>query len=376
MKLGTSGPGVAPAEHSSGSSSNFSMPLRGTSLRIAICTTQVPFVYGGNEVLVDGLRDALVERGHRVSTISIPYRWHPRSHIITGALAWRMIDITASNGEPVDLAICTKWPSYVIKHPNKVVWLVHQFRQAYDWFGTPLSDFTSLSEDRRVRRLILKMDHTALSESRKVFTISQNVANRLHRFNGLEGTPLYPPLRSGLTLEPGPHGDYILSLNRLDAAKRIGLLLEALAQAPGVKAVIAGTGPDADSLKRQASRLGLSSRVEFAGFVSDEEASRLYRNARAVYYAPVDEDYGYGTIEAFQAARPVITTSDAGGVLEFVEDGLTGLVTLPEPTAVARSLQRIMSNPDEAARLGVAGQERIRDITWDRVVDALLEAAR
>ncbi|HEX8230224.1 MAG TPA: glycosyltransferase family 4 protein [Chloroflexia bacterium] len=361
--------GFSPAE---ATASQVPAPTALDSLRIAICTTQVPFVYGGNEVLVEGLRDALQERGHRVSIISIPYRWHPRTHIVTGALAWRLIDITESNGEPVDLAICTKWPSYVVKHPRKVVWLVHQFRQAYDWFGTPLSDFTSMAEDRRVRRLILKMDHKALSESRKVFTISRNVANRLRRFNGLEGTPLYPPLRSGLALEPGPYGDYILSLNRLDAAKRIGLLLEALGQAPEVKAVIAGTGPEADNLKRQASRLGIAGRVEFAGFVSDEEASRLYRSARVVYYAPVDEDYGYGTIEAFQAARPVITTDDAGGVLEFVEDGVTGLVTAPEPAAIARSLQRLLANRDEAERMGRAGQEKIREITWDRVADALL----
>ena len=342
------------------------------SLRIAICTPQVPFVYGGNEVLVEGLREALLARGHRVSVLSIPYRWHPRAHVVTGAIAWRLIDITEANGEPVDLAICTKWPSYAVRHPRKVVWLVHQFRQAYDWFGTPLSDFTSLPEDGRVRRLILRIDHQALSESRKVFTISQNVANRLRRFNGLEGTPLYPPLRSGLDLAPGPYGDYIFSLNRLDAAKRIGLLLEALGHAPGVRAVIAGTGPEADNLKRQASRLGIANRVEFAGFVSDEEASRLYRGAGAVYYAPVDEDYGYGTIEAFQAARPVITTTDAGGVLEFVEDGVTGLVSPPETAAIARSLQRVTSSPGQAERMGRAGREKVRDITWDRVVDALL----
>ncbi len=176
-------------------------------------------------------------------------------------------------------------------------------------------------------------------------------------------------------MEPGPYGGYILSLNRLDAAKRIGLLLEALAHAPGVKAVIAGTGPEADNLKRQASRLGIANRVEFVGFVSDEEASRLYSNARAVYYAPVDEDYGYGTIEAFQAARPVVTTDDAGGVLEFVKDGVTGLVTPPEPAAIALSLQRLVASQDDAERMGRAGQEKIRDITWDRVADALLAAA-
>jgi glycosyltransferase involved in cell wall biosynthesis len=219
------------------------------------------------------------------------------------------------------------------------------------------------------------MDRTALSESRHIFTISRNVAARLQRFNGLQGTPLYPPLRSGLHLEPGPCGDYILSLNRLDPAKRIGLLLEALALAPGGKAVIAGTGPDADVLKRKARDLAISDRVTFPGFVSDDEASRLYANARAVYYAPIDEDYGYGTIEAITAARPVVTTTDSGGVLEFIEDGKSGLVTPPAPAAIARSLQRLMADPEEASRLGHAGRAIVVPITWDKVIDALLAAA-
>jgi glycosyltransferase involved in cell wall biosynthesis len=283
-----------------------------------------------------------------------------------------MIDITEANGQRVDVAICTKFPSYVVRHPCKVTWLVHQHRQAYDWFGTPLSDFTNAPEDVRARRLIHRIDKKTLPESRRIFTISRNVANRLHRFNGLEGTPLYPPLRAGLQLEPGPYGDYIFSLNRLDAAKRIGLLLEALAQAPGVRAVIAGTGPDAEALKRRASRLGIAGRVEFAGFVSDEQASELYANARAVYFAPVDEDYGYGAVEALQAERPVITTDDAGGVLEFVEDGVTGLMSAPEAGAVARSLMTVSGDEEMAARLGGAGRERVKGITWDVVVDALL----
>jgi len=344
-------------------------------LHIAICTAQVPFVHGGNEVLVEGLRDALVERGHRVAIVALPYKWYPRRQIVSSALAWRLVDITEADERPVDVAICTKWPSYVVKHPNKVTWLVHQFRQVYDWYGTPLSDFTGTAEDVRTRRIVQNMDRKTLAESRKIFTISRNVANRLRRFNGLEGTPLYPPIRSSLKLEPGPYGDYVLSLGRLDAAKRVGLLLDALAQAPGVRAVVAGTGPDEDALKRQASKLGISNRIEFAGFVSDEEASRLYSEARAVYFAPVDEDYGYGAVEALQAARPVITTEDAGGVLEFVEDGVSGLVTPAEPHAIARSLLRLADDAEEAQRLGMAGRERVKGITWDNVVDTLLAAA-
>ncbi|MFL5732738.1 MAG: glycosyltransferase family 4 protein [Chloroflexia bacterium] len=342
------------------------------AMRIALCTAQVPFVYGGNEVLVDGLREALEARGHKVAVVALPYKWYPREQLVSSALAWRMVDITEANGQRVDLAICTKWPSYVVRHPRKVTWLVHQFRQAYDWFGTPLSDFTSSPEDVRVRRLIARMDNTTLAESQRIFTISRNVAQRLRRFNGLEGTPLYPPIRSGLSLEPGPYGDYIFSLGRLDAAKRVDLLLDALAEAPDVRAVIAGTGPDADSLRKRAARLGLTARVEFAGFVSDEQASRYYSEARAVYFAPVDEDYGYGAVEALQAARPVITTTGSGGVLEFVEDGVTGLVSPPDPKSIARSLAAIMSDPGKAAQLGAAGRERVKNITWDAVVDALL----
>src|SRR6478735_2763474 len=155
-------------------------------MHITICTAQVPFIYGGNEVLVDGLRDALVERGHKVAIIALPYKWYPRSQIISSALAWRLVDITEADGQKIDLAICTKWPSYVVRHPNKVTWLVHQFRQVYDLFGTPMSDFTGSPEDVRVRRTIIDMDTNALSESKRIFTISRNVAARLKRFNGLD----------------------------------------------------------------------------------------------------------------------------------------------------------------------------------------------
>ncbi len=344
-------------------------------MHIAICTAQVPFVYGGNEVLVDGLRDALTARGHKVAVVALPYKWYPHSQIVSSALAWRLIDISEADGQKIDLAICTKWPSYVVRHPNKVVWLVHQFRQIYDWFGTPMSDFTGTPDDVRVRRTLMEMDKRALAESKRIFTISRNVASRLKRFNGLEGTPLYPPLRAGLRLEPGPYGDYILSVNRLDAAKRIGLLFEGLANAPGVRAVIAGTGPEAANLKRKAGELGIADRVEFTGFASDEDVSRLYANARAVYYAPIDEDYGYGTIESMAAARPVITTTDAGGVLEFVDDGQTGLVTPPDAKAIGASIMRLMNDPQEAERIGSAGKARVAGIGWDVVVDALLGEA-
>lgn len=341
--------------------------------RIIICATQVPFVRGGAEYLVEGLRDALVAQGHMVDIVSLPFAWHPVQRIPESALAWRMLDIIKVNDIPVDQVICTKFPSYLVRHPCKVVWLVHQHRQAYDWYGTPLSDFSNTPEDRSVREAIFRMDQRGLREAHARYTISRNVSQRLKHFNNLDSTPLYPPSRYAQMLYAGPYEDYILSPARLDGAKRLDLLLEALARTrSAVRALFVGTGPDRARLEVLVAQLGLGERVRFLGFVDDTTLVDLYARARAVYYAPVDEDYGFATVEACSAARPVITTTDAGGVLEFVTDSINGYVLQPDPEIIALHLETLTTDAALAARLGRAGQPRVQDIRWERVMQALL----
>lgn len=343
------------------------------SKRILICATQVPFVRGGAELLVEGLRDALRERGHLVDVVSLPFTWQPHDRIAPAALAWRLLDLSQVNDQPVDLVIATKFPSYALRHPRKVVWLVHQHRQIYDWYGTPFSDFANTPEDRAVRAQVLRLDRAGLDEAQARYAISRNVAARLKRFTGLDAAPLYPPSRYAGRLTSGPYGDYILSDARLDAAKRLDLLLRALAQtrAP-VRCVLVSAGPERARLERLAGELGLGGRVEFRGYVSDEELVGLYAGARAVYYAPIDEDYGFTTVQALAAARPLVTAHDAGGVLEFIEDGVNGLIGAPAPEALAPLLDRLADDAQFAARLGAAGPARVAGITWDAVVRALL----
>jgi glycosyltransferase involved in cell wall biosynthesis len=343
--------------------------------RILICATQVPFVRGGAEYLVEGLRDALRERGHTVDVVALPFQWNPVQRIPESALAWRLLDIGSINGAEVDLVIGTKFPSYLVRHPRKVLWLVHQHRQAYDWYGTPLSDFANTPEHRQVRDAIFRMDRRGLEECRARYTISRNVSARLRRFNGLDSVPLYPPSRYAGRLRAGPYGDYILSSARLDRAKRLDLLLEAAAQmATPAPVFLAGAGPDRERLEGIATRLGLGGRVRFLGFVPDDELVELYAGARAVYYAPIDEDYGFTTVEAFGAARPVVTTEDAGGVLEFVEDEVNGLICPPDPARIAAALDRLAADAALAERLGRAGRPQVGAITWDKVTDALVGA--
>ena len=311
-------------------------------MHLLVCTSQVPFARGGAEALSDGLVHALREHGHDADVVVLPYSWTSRPNLFKSALAWRLLDLTQVNGQPVDAIICTKFPSYAAKHPRKIIWLVHQHRQAYDWRGTALSDWGAQPGDAEALDLLQRLDRRTLGEAQQRFAISRNVAARLQRFNHLDAQVLYPPSPLMPKLRPGPFGDYVLSISRLDRAKRIDLLLHALAHSrSALRVVIAGRGPDEARLKHLARTLRLGDRVQFAGFVHDDQAAQLYANCRAVFYAPVDEDYGFATIEAFAAGKPVLTTTDAGGVLEFVEDQASGLIAAPQADALAAALDQL-----------------------------------
>ncbi len=150
------------------------------------------------------------------------------------------------------------------------------------------------------------------------------------------------------------YDDFILSVNRLDRAKRIDLLLEAAAAEPGLRVVIAGDGPDRERLERLARDRGLNGRAEFAGRVSDERLADLYARCLGVYYAPVDEDFGMVPFEAFLSEKPVLTTTDAGGPLDVVHDRETGLVVAPERRGRRRARARGCSGTRTRRRRSVA----------------------
>lgn len=346
--------------------------------RICICGAQVPFAHGGAEMLVGSLRDELLRRGFEVDIVTLPFQWTDRVRLLKSALAWRLIDLTEVNGRRIDRVIATRFPSYLVHHPRKVVWLVHQFRQAYDLLGTEHSDFApGEPRDAKVLAMIRAMDRRTLGEARAIYTISANTAERLRRFNDLSAEVLYPPPRLDGAYRAAEHGDFVFSAGRLDPLKRFDLLIRALAHAETpVRVKIAGSGPEREALLALAERLGVSARVELAGWVDDAQLLDAFASCLAVFYAPYDEDYGYVTVEACKAARPVVTCGDSGGVLEFVEEGVNGFVCDPgaaagAPRQIAARLDRLYRDRELARRMGAAGEVKARGIDWDHVVAAL-----
>lgn len=344
------------------------------SLRIVICAAQVPFVRGGAEVLYTSLRDELVRRGHRVEIVALPFNWSSRLQILRSALAWRLLDLTSSVDEPIDLVIATRFPSYAVRHPRKVVWLVHQFRQVYELAGTRFSDFGVQPGDDDVAEMIRSLDARTLGEATARFAISRNTAERLRAHNDLDAEPLYPPPLLGERYRSEAYGDYVFTVGRLDPMKRFDLLVRALPHCRRpVRAIVAGEGPEALRLRALADELGVGGRVDLPGRVDDARLLDLYAGALGVYYAPFDEDYGYVTVEAFRSERPLITCDDSGGVLEFVREGENGFVCESgSAREIAHRLDALYDDRGLAARLGRAGRERVAGIGWDAVVERLL----
>jgi glycosyltransferase involved in cell wall biosynthesis len=344
--------------------------------RVLVLESQTPFVRGGAEILVRELVGALRSGGFEADVVSVPFRDSPRDELMAHAAAWRLLDLGHALERPIDAVIATKFPTYFVRHPAKVAWLVHQHRAAYELCGTPFSDFEHTERDVALRKRLIELDTAMLRECAGLFSIADTVSARVAKYNGLRAETLYHPPRLAGSLRAGAYGDYVLTISRLEKVKRIDLAIDTFAHVPApTRLLVAGDGSVRAELEAQIEARGLSSRVQLLGHVTDEQMIDVLAGARGLLFAPFQEDYGYVTLEAFLSRKPVVTASDSGGPLEFVHDGVNGFVREPRAEALAEAVSRLAANQGLAQRLGEAGYERARLITWEGVVERLVAAA-
>jgi glycosyltransferase involved in cell wall biosynthesis len=349
-------------------------------VRIAVVHPQTPFVRGGAETHTETVVRALKEAGHEAEEVVVAGKWYPATEVVHQMAVWRSLDLSESNGMPIDMVIALKFPAYLVAHERKVVWLIHQHRSAYELWGHPeFADLSKQVEGPAVRDMVQQSDRIALGEAKRIFTNSNNVRERLWNSLRLTSEVLYHPspiVEALLPCDPGPYGDVIVFPSRLEGLKRQSLVVEAMRHVKtSVRLALVGEGPDGQALRAQIEEHRLERKVRLVGRVSDEGLREMYLEALGVYYGPFDEDYGYVTLEGFAARRPVVTLSDAGGPLEFVIDGETGLVTPPEPEAIAHAFDVLFSNRPLAKKMGEAGNQKLRATVpgWPDIVARLTE---
>lgn len=343
-------------------------------MRIIVASTIVPLLRGGGTAIVDDLVARLRGAGHEVDTVLIPFA-SDQPTMTQQMLGLRLLEVS----QAWDLLIAIRTPSYLLRHPNKVVWFLHHHRPSFDLWSTGYRDLPFTEDGIRQRRHLLDADNLGLREARRVFSNSQVVADRLMRFNGVRAEVLYPPLGllDGYRCES--FGDYVFCPSRIAHVKRQWLLVESMAHVrSGARLVIAGH-PDAPVHLQLLESLVAEHRLEdrvvlLPDWISEERKRELFAHALACAYVPLDEDsYGYVSLESFQSRKPVITCLDSGGTLELVEDGVTGRVVEADPVRVAEAIDGLYADPQDARRMGETGYERMGElnISWPHVIERL-----
>lgn len=349
-------------------------------MRVLVATVKVPFVFGGAEIHARALERALVEAGHEAEIVEIPFRWYPPEQMLDHLLAARLLDLTQANGVPVDRVIGLKFPAYHVRHPHKVLWVLHQHRTLYDLWETPDADLAYYPQGADVRHSLVGIERQLLHEARALFANSRNVARRMEKFSGHTAAPLYHPPQDAESFFGASAKDYLFYPSRLCGLKRQKLVIQALAHTKEpVKVRFAGKPDHPDYLRELqtlARELGVDRRIEWLGRISDEEKRQQYAHSRGVVFPPLDEDYGYITLEAMLSHKPVVTCRDSGGPLEFVVDRETGYVADSNPADLARQMDALWADPTGAERMGEAARVRYDAlrINWPHVIEQLLHA--
>lgn len=381
-------------------------------MKIAIVAPSgVPYTVGGAEKLWWGLLSAINQGSrHEVELIKIPSPERNLAEVVSSYQRFSELDLGH-----FDLIISTKYPAWMVRHPNHVVYLQHRLRGLYDMYPpnldidlnhdlpaefnrlrgllngpadrTRLADLWPIAEellarDKFARYLALPgpvsraivhyLDSVALAPAEicRYAAISHTVTERPDYFprDAVVEVIHHPSDLSGFH---NAGSSYLFTASRLDGPKRIDLLIDAFRRIDtALEFRIAGVGPDAAMLRERAAG---DARIKFLGRLRDSEIVDQYASALFVPFVPYDEDYGLITVEAMASGKAVLTTRDSGGVTEFVETGVNGLVVEPDADAVAAGMRRLLADPENTRRMGQNANARVAHISWEDTVARLLD---
>lgn len=343
-------------------------------MRVALCSSTVPFVQGGARNIVEWLKPMLEKEGCEVEIVYLPEVDEPNL-LFQQMMSYRWIDLEAA-----DRIICFRPQAHLIPHRHKILWFIHHVRSFYDLWESPYRGFPDDVKHRGIREALHSVDSACLSEAKKIFTNSQVVSARLEKYNNIGSEVLYPPVFRSEQYHCAGFNDEIVYISRLGHHKRQHLLVEAIryTKTP-VRLRLSGVGLGeqyCQELLRNIDAWGLSGRVTLDDrWISEEDKVEQLANCLATAYLPFDEDsYGYPSIESSHASKPILTTTDSGGVLELVQDGVNGYIVESTPKALAESMDALFLNRNKTRTMGERARERLVElgISWEHVVQRLL----
>jgi len=371
-------------------------------------------IVGGFELVLDRIIEGLESDGHRVRLIPVDVTdlRSPVFGSVVSDAAWnaapeffRYLSTVERchrvDTSGVDLLISTQPGSFAARHPNHMALMYHHQRVFYDLAEVFVkAGFAPADLHAECVAEVRRIDSELFARVDGFLACSEEFERRLRDYNGIGSLGVFHAgigFRSeqSRSPEPTPPGDTILCVSRHEFPKRTELFAQAAAVHRRASVMIgaggrmawtshladrwlAGNVAAADTPAEQTwlcrvpdefQVIGMPTEVanlRFAGRVSTEELDAAYREARCVVAPAFREDYGLTVIEAMSHGRPVIVCADGGGLVDFVQHGVNGLVVEPTALAVAEAVEDLSTNPEKAAEMGRAALERSREFSWER----------
>lgn len=239
-----------------------------------------------------------------------------------------------------------------------------------------------------------RMIRAALAHAAVVVTVSQTTADRLaSRFtpsgtvivapHGVDHERFNPTAERAHDLEllarHGVYPPFIGFTGTIEPRKDLPNLVAAFARVaadrPDLRLVLAGPdGWGTTALRTAVEASGVATRILRTGYLPEETVPALLRRAEVVAYPPIEEGFGLPALEALACGAPLVTTT--GSACEEVVGDAAALVPPHDVDALAASLEQLLTNPTEAARLRAIGPPRAAQYTWNASAQRHVDAYR
>jgi len=343
--------------------------------RICVVTSDALFVRGGHIVIAETLVQKLKEYGYLSYLIKTPSNRFGRQ--FSAYLANRLTDVgMTADDHKIDQVISLRYPSYAVRHPHQICWINHRMRWYYDLWPQLCSHISWNNKIKEgIRRFFIRrVDNYLLKHNvSKIYAQSKTIQKRLFDWGKIPSEVLYPPPPERPYRIDG-YENFIFTASRLDPLKRLDLLINAFSHIKNksLHCYIAGEGSKREELQTLIKRKKLEERITLLGSITDQELIDYYARCRAVFFAPIREDYGFVTLEAFRSHKPVITCTDSGGPAELVKNGETGFIVEPESEKIAYELDQLAESESLAEELGSQAYQFSLSFSWEKAIDKLV----
>ena len=363
-----------------------------------------PKVVGGLARHVDELSVALVKAGHDVHVVTANAENAPEFEVYKGIKVYRVKSYRTKHLNFIDEILQLNLG--LLEHAIKILRTEQiDFIHAHDWlvahaaitlkrsFGTPIITTIHATEYGRwsgihneLQNYIHSTEWHLNYESIGTIVCSQYMKNELQTIFGLPSDKMFV-LPNGVEAEKfdidfdqwnfrrnfaNDNEKLVMSVGRMVPEKGFQVLTDAALRVMqnynDVRFVIAGKGNMLDSLRARAERLGVSDRVNFWGFMSDEDLNKLFIVSDVAVFPSLYEPFGITAIEGMAAGTPIVV-SEAGGLGEIVDHGYTGIKTYTgNSDSLAWGILELLYNPDYANTIRKNAYNKVLTVfNWDKI---------